>query len=156
MWDPEARGTNSSYYEPVADPGTAPADAPLVCLQVNASWIPYIVGSLMQLIQPPTWTTTDRTALADLLGRVTDLIALVGTAEVCVAPQFRLAVDGPLQYSLDGGTTWLDVTDWTANLPDIIHDTQARVLMTADLSYPPIPQENADGTDWLYTDHAEG
>lgn len=156
MWDPEAYHVRSSYVEPTVDPGTAPGDDPLICIRVNAAWIPYMLGSLMQLAQPKAWTTTEPTALSDLLGRVTDLIELVGTSEACVAPEFHLPVDGPLQYSLDGGSTWIDVTGWSANLPDIVHDLQARVVMDPAYDHPPIPEEIGSGTDWLYTDDGEG
>jgi len=150
MWDPEARYTKTSYREPVDDPGTAPADDPVVCLQVNASWLPYIVGSVMQLAQPKAWTA-DAAALPDLLGRVTDLIALIGTAELCVAPEFRLTAECGLQYSLDGGTTWLDVTDWGENFPLCVRSNQARVVMQTGYDHPPVPEWTEDGTDWVYS-----
>jgi len=150
MWDPEAWAVRPSFTEPVTDPGTAPGDDPLVCLQVNASWIPYIVGSCLQLAQPLAWTTTDSTALADLLGRVTDLINLIGTAEACMAPQYRLTSECGLQYSLDGGTTWLDVDGWTENFPLCVRSNQARIVMQEDI-YPPVPQETEDGTNWVYS-----
>jgi len=147
MWDPEADYPQSSYVEPVVDPGTAPGDGPLVCLQINAAWIPYIVGSVMQLGQPPAWTTTDPTALADLLGRLTDLIALIGTAGACM---FRLTSECGLQYSLDGGTIWVDVTDWTINFPLCVRSNQARVVMDPAYSDPPIPEQITGNTDWVY------
>ena len=143
----EARGT---YVEPVVDPGTEPAADPVICLRVNSSWIPYVVGCVLQLSQPAAWTA-DAAALPDLLGRVQDLVNQIGTAEVCVAPQFRLTAECGLQYSLDGGTTWLDFTDWAANFPNCVKVVQAYVLMTPGLSNPPIPQETTDGTDWLYS-----
>jgi hypothetical protein len=151
MWDPEARYALTSYREPVVDPGTAPGDDPLVCVQVNASWIPYIVGSLLQLAQPPTWPSMSQSALADLLGRVTDLIARIGTAELCMAPQFRLTAECGAQYSLDGGTTWLDFTDWATNFPLCVRTVQARVVMQAGYDHPPIPEWTAGGDDWVYT-----
>lgn len=150
MWDPEATRTQSSYVEPVDDPGTGPGDDPLICLQVNASWIPYIIGSVLQMLQPLAWNASGST-LADILGRVQDLINRIGTAEVCVAPQFRLTAGCGLQYSLDGGTTWLDVTDWATNFPLCVRASQAHVEMDPAYSYPPIPVENGTGTDWVYT-----
>lgn len=150
MWDPEARYTKTSYRQPVVDPGTAPGDGPLVCLQVNASWIPYIIGSLMQLAQPLAWTTTDPTSLADLLGRVTDLIVSIGTAGACMALEMRLTAECGLQYSTDGGTTWLDVTDWGTNFPLCVRSNQARVVMQPDI-YPPVPEETPDGINWVYS-----
>jgi hypothetical protein len=150
MWDPDRSYKQSSYRETIPDPGTAPGDAPLVCIQINASWIPYVIGSTLQLAQPKAWTTTDPTALADLLGRVTDLIARIGTAEVCMAPEFRLTTGCGLQYSLDGGTTWLDFADWATNFPLCVRSNQARVVMQAGYDHPPIPEWTAGGDDWVY------
>lgn len=142
----EARGT---YVEPVVDPGTEPAADPVVCLRINASWIPYVIGCVLQLDQPAAWTA-DAAALPDLLGRVQDLVNQIGTAGVCVAPEFRLTAECGLQYSLDGGT-WLDFTDWSTNFPNCVKVAQAYVVMDTAYSYPPIPQETVDGTDWLYS-----
>lgn len=153
MWNPESFSVRSSYTEPVADPGTAPGDGPLRQLNVNAAWVPYIIGCLMQMVQPLAWTTTDPTALADLLGRVTDLMNMFGTAGPPM--QLQLSATGVLQTSNDGGSTWTDVSGWVDNLPDTVHHVQARVLMEPD-TYPPVPQETPDGTDWLYSDHAGG
>jgi len=80
MWDPDGWPAQTSYRQPVADPGTAPGDVSLITLTCNTAWLPYLVGSLMQLAQIRTWTITDPTALADLLGRVTDLLGIVATA----------------------------------------------------------------------------
>ncbi len=156
MWNPEAYYPRTSFIAPVVDPGTAPGDDPLICIRVNASWIPYVLGSLMQLAQPKTWTTTEPLSLTDLLGRVTDLIALVGTAGACVAPELQLTTDGLLQLSLDGGTTWATVPGWVENMPDLVHDDQARVTMDPAYASPPIPEQITDGSDWLYSDHGEG
>ena len=141
---------HSTYVEPVVDPGTAPADDPVICLRINASWIPYVIGCVLQLGQPAAWTA-DRAALPDLLGRVQDLINLIGTSEVCMAPEFRLTAECGLQYSLDGGTSWLDVTDWSTQFPLCVRSNQARVVMAAGYSDPPIPELITDGTDWLYS-----
>jgi hypothetical protein len=148
MYDPESRYPRSSFVQSVADPGTAPTDAPLYCFKVNASWVPYLVGCIMQLAQPPAWATSS----ADLLGRVQDLIALVGTSGACVDPQLKLdPVDCILKLSLDGGVTWTAVTDWATEFPLCVRANQARVVMEASYSDPPIPQLNALDTDWLYS-----
>jgi len=147
VYDPNSEYTHGSYRQAVADPGTAPSDDPVVCLQVNASWIPYIIGSCLQLAQPTSWISGSP-SLADLLGRVQDLLAIFGTAEACVAPQFRLTSGCGLQYSLDGGTTWEDFTDWATNFPLCVRADQARVVMQGGYDHPPIPEWNADGTDY--------
>lgn len=150
MSAPAGLWVHSSFAEPVADPGTAPGDAPLVCLQVNAAWIPYICGCVMQLLQPAAWTASTA-ALPDLLGRVHDLIAAIGSADTCTSTEFQLTSDGELQYSIDGGATWSDVSGWATNFPLAVRANQAHTAMQSGDASPPIPQLNEAGTDWLWT-----
>jgi len=77
-WRPQ-----SSFLVPVAVPTAAPCDQPLACLQLNQEWLAYLVGAAMQLMQPTTWDTVDPDVQADILGRATDLLALIGTAMPC-------------------------------------------------------------------------
>jgi len=147
VWDPESRYSRSSYREALPDPGTALIDPTVVCAQLPATAIPYIVGSLLQLLQPPAWAITDATRMTEVLGQVTDLIVALGTAGPCM---FRLTAACGLQYSLDGGTTWIDVTDWSTNFPLCVRSAQARVVMQED-TYPPIPEETPDGMNWVYS-----
>lgn len=147
MWDPESRYARSSYNEPLPDPGTDLVNATVVCARIPQTAIPYIVGSLLQLLQPLAWSITDATRMSEVLGQVTDLIVALGTAGACM---FRLTASCMLQYSLDGGTTWTDVTDWGINFPLCVRSAQARVVMQPD-TYPPVPQETADGTNWIYS-----
>jgi len=147
MWDPESRYSRSSYREAMPDPGTDLINPTVVCAQIPATAIPYIVGSLLQLLQPPAWAITDATRMSEVLGQVTDLIVALGTAGACM---FRLTNTCLLQYSLDGGTTWVDVTDWALNFPLCVRENQARVVMQADI-YPPVPEETPDGTNWVYS-----
>lgn len=147
MWDPESRYAVTSYNEALPDPGTALIGATMVCAQLPATAIPYMIGSLLQLLQPPTWAITDQTRMNEVLGQVTDLIVALGTAGACM---FRLTASCLLQYSLDGGTTWIDVTDWGLNFPLCVRSAQARVVMQPD-TYPPIPEETPDGANWIYS-----
>jgi len=153
MWNPEARYANTSYREPLPDPGTNLINATQVSCLFPATAIPYVVGALLQLLQPPAWSITDRSRLLEVLGQVNDLILIFGTAGAPM--QIQLSATGVLQTSNDGGSTWTDVSGWVDNLPDTVRRLQARVLMEPD-TYPPVPQETPDGTDWLYSDHAEG
>jgi hypothetical protein len=148
VWDPESRYARSSYREALPDPSTDLISASVVCAQIPATAIPYIIGSLLQLLQPPAWTITDPTRMAEVLGQVTDLILAIGTAGPCM---FRLTADTCLlQYSLNGGATWTDVTGWADNFPLCVRSAQARVVMQSDV-YPPIPEETPDGADWVYS-----
>ena len=107
----------SSFVEPVAPVDTDVDAAPLVCLQLNASWLPYIVGALMQLIQPTTWDTSDPTVLANMQQQALTLMELVGTAEGCSMLTFQFDSACNLQFSNDGGTTWTDVPGWPTYAP---------------------------------------
>jgi hypothetical protein len=107
----------SSYVEPVSVVEAGISDEPLVCLALNASWVPYVCGSLMQLVQPSTWDTLDTGVLQTIIGKATDLIALVSNATGCVSLLFRLSDSCVLQSSSDGGTTWVDVSGWATQFP---------------------------------------
>ena len=148
MWDPESRYARSSYNEPLPDPGTDLAGGTFVCAQIPATAIPYIVGSLLQLLQPPAWAITDATRMSEILGQVTDLILAIGTAGPCM---FRLTASCLLQYSLDGGRTWNDVTDWATNFPTCVAINTPRIVMQPGEADPPIPEVNADHTDYVYS-----
>ena len=85
MWNPSPwREQSGSFQNPVTPPTSQPCDGPLVCFSVNAEWLPLIVGSLLQLVQPTTWDVSTETDLLDILARAQDLIDCVGTAMPCV------------------------------------------------------------------------
>jgi hypothetical protein len=108
----------SSFVEPVAPVGDDPLAAPLVAVQFNASWLPYVIGSLMQLVQPAAWATSDPTVLAEALQDAQDLINLFGGAEAPTMLTFQFDSGCVLQYSLDGGATWTDVAGWPTYAPE--------------------------------------
>ena len=147
MWDPESRYSQTSYKEPLPDPDTDLTGGAFVCVQILATTIPYVVGALLQLLQPPAWAITDAARMSEVLGQVTDLILAIGTAGPCM---FRLTDTCGLQYSLDGGSTCTDVTGWATNFPLCVRAAQARVVMQTD-TYPPVPEETPDGMDWVYS-----
>ena len=107
----------SSFVEPVAPPGVEPDAAPLVCLQLNEAWLPYVIGSLMQLAQPAAWAASSPTALQTVLQQAQDLISDWGDAEGCAMLTFRFDSSCVLQFSNDGGTTWTDVPGWPTYAP---------------------------------------
>ncbi len=102
-----------SYVEPVTPPEADPADAPQVCVSFNRDWLPYVVGSLLQLVQPSSWTASSPSALSDVLTSATELIERFGTTEGCEVLAMRVS-DCALQFSVDGGDTWVTVTDWSS------------------------------------------
>lgn len=84
MWVPsDWRQQVGSFIEPVVPPVPGVCDAPLVCVSFNQSWLPYVLGSMMQLVQPSSWVVSTDADLQDVLARATDLIAIVGTAMPC-------------------------------------------------------------------------
>lgn len=69
------------------------------------------------------------------------------------APDIQLTSDYKLQYSLDGGTTWTDITGWDTNFPLAVQHYAPRIEMDPSLSYPPIPlwaTGASAGADYLY------
>lgn len=109
MWNPEENwAAQTSFVSPVAPPSVDPTAAPLVCVQFAAAWQPYVIGALLQLIQPAAWAVPDAATLQATLQRAQDLIEAFGTAGACPVPiQFRCdpATNQP-EYSTDGGATW--------------------------------------------------
>lgn len=60
MWpDSDFAHPVSSYQNPVPVPGINPELAPLITVSFNKKWLPYVVGSLKQLLLQSTWDTSD-------------------------------------------------------------------------------------------------
>lgn len=112
MWDPydDGRWTHQrpSYRQPVVAPAAAPGDSPCVCVSVNQSWIPFITGALSQLAQPSTWQVDTDADRADVLGRVQDLIALLGAAMPCGSAP-------PVITGIDTGQRACNIAGYLAN-----------------------------------------
>src|SRR5215469_7485654 len=87
MWDPrpwiQAR---PSFVQPVAPPVAGPCDPPLICVQFNQEYVPYVCGALMQLVQRQTCTAPDEDTLQGILANMTLLIEVIGTAVQCSQP----------------------------------------------------------------------
>lgn len=78
-----------------------------------------------------------------------------GTAwdEIQGTPNIQLT-SGPnykLQFSLDGGITWTDITGWDTNFPLAVQHYAPKIEMVAGLSYPPIPSMASGGADYVYS-----
>lgn len=112
--DSQFRNPVSSFQRPVAPPGVDSDVAPFVCVQFNATWLPYVLGALKQLVMQYTWDTTDPDEINLVQQRafnLMDIFTLAGQAESenCVAI-FRV-VGCELQISYDGGASWDDLID---------------------------------------------
>jgi hypothetical protein len=107
-------------------------------------------------VQPGAWNTSDPTALAEVQGQVTDLIASLINASPCSA-MYMLRLNPSnchLEYSTDGGTTWLEVSGWDSFpscVTAIIGETGAgNIVMSNVPFFPPTPIWIEDGSDWVY------
>ena len=56
-----------------------------------------------------------------------------------------------LQFSLDGGITWTDITGWDTNFPLAVQHYAPKIVMQAGYSYPPIPSIASGGADYVYS-----
>ena len=77
----------SSFAQSATDPGTDPADAPLVQVQFNAAWLRCALGALAQLCQPPAWGQTGSSDASGVLGRATKLLNLFSEASLVMPAQ---------------------------------------------------------------------
>lgn len=85
MIDPRRLWPQGSYNRPVPIPTSAPGDLPLLCLQVNVEWMPYILGCLKQLMLPSTWGDVRDPVAQAATYAANDLIALFAEAADCGA-----------------------------------------------------------------------
>ena len=106
-----------SFIEPVDPPSSLPGADPLVCVSFNAEWLPFVLGALSQLVQRSTWDTSDESAMQSTIFSGMELAARFGAAGACAMVEFRLTAECVLQYSIDDGETWADVSGWPENAP---------------------------------------
>jgi len=77
----------SSYQRPVPLVLVDPCDNPDVAIYVRSEWIPYIIGSLKQLMLQTTWATDDPDALNLVQSRASTLLDCVaGSTAPIVCP----------------------------------------------------------------------
>src|ERR1035437_9164208 len=80
MWDPLQPWSRGSFSRSVPIPTSAPSDAPLLCLAVNAEWMQYALGSLKQLMLPATWGDAADPLVQAAQAAANDLIDLLCSA----------------------------------------------------------------------------
>lgn len=112
-----------SFLEPATPPSASPDTGVLVQLPcVNEDWLPLILGALDQLRNPSSWldslTDPQRYDVLGMADRLRQMIA-VGINVPCCNVTLRLN-NCVLQFSVDGGSTWVDVTDWAANFASCV------------------------------------
>lgn len=105
-------------------PPTHPDEPPFVCIEINQSWIPYVIGALRPMRYPEYWAGTleeNRTARKDANNLINQL-AIAGNCmddNCCpdvpsiVTILHQVSSDGStLEMSVDNGETWVqDNTD---------------------------------------------
>src|SRR5216684_237223 len=122
-WDmPQPNWVQQGSFETGAiPPAVAPDAGTPVCIgPVAEEWLPYVQGALDQLKNPSSWIVADDTALYTTLQRVDQLRSIIGMATGCCDVAIRLTPGCVLQYSIDGGATWTDVTGWAANFAECV------------------------------------
>lgn len=116
-----------SFLEPATPPSAGPEAGTLVQLPcVNEDWLPLVLGALDQLRNPSSWlgALTDAQRY-DVLGQVDRLRQMVAMAinVPCCGVAMRLNAACVLQFSVDGGATWQDVSGWAANFPGCVRSS---------------------------------
>ena len=78
----------------------------------------------------------------------------VAWAQITGEPDLRLTDEAggyKLQYSVDGGATWTDITGWDTNFPLAVQHFAPKIVMVPGLIYPPIPSMASGGADYVYS-----
>jgi len=124
--------------QPLTPPPAHPDEPPFVCIQINESWIPYIIGLLRPAKFPEYWAGTldeNRNARRDIQNLIDQfqVMEACGDMNICCEPQiyiFRINSEtGRMERSPDSGSTWIpDPTDPI----HIIHQNPPVVRPTVD------------------------
>jgi hypothetical protein len=112
-WQP-----TGSFHEVLPTPVHGPADGTLVQLPcINQEWVLLLMGCLTQLQNPVIWGSISDSIRDQVLSWVTQLQEMMwgGMDVPCCNVQMRLTADCGLQFSVDGGSTWVPVTGWVDN-----------------------------------------
>jgi len=98
----------NSYPLPL--PTTDPDETPLVYVSLNRDWLKYLIGLCYPLRMENAWDSTDVADVNLAIARANLLIEMLMTLlcdPLCI-DGLRLA-GSTLQYSTDGGSTWIDI-----------------------------------------------
>lgn len=107
MWpDSPFAAPRSSYVNPVPVPAEGPDAFPKLTVSVACSWLPYIRGSLKQLLLQTTWDTSDPAVLNIIQQQVFGLIDLF--QECGGTPAFSCPYDFTGSGASENGWTLVD------------------------------------------------
>jgi hypothetical protein len=110
-WQPQ-----SSFQAPITPILVDPAAGTQVCAPKFArEWLPFIEGCLDQGRIPATFAYIDDATVELMREYVDKLKSILSMAAPCCDVTLRLEPNCVLQYSLDGGVTWIDVAGWADN-----------------------------------------
>ncbi len=71
---------------PVTPPSAGPCDPPLICVQFNQEYLPFVAGALSQWTQRESFLAASEDDLQLALANFTWLIEIIGTAVQCTEP----------------------------------------------------------------------
>jgi len=104
--------------QPLPPPPAHPDEPPFVCVQINQSWIPYIIGLLRPAKFPEYWSGTlaeNRNARRDVQNLIyqfqnrEDCGDMASNQDCCIDIQVLTQVNvdtGNIEISIDNGLTW--------------------------------------------------
>jgi len=123
-------------YQPLPPPPQHPDEAPFACVQINQSWIPYILGLLRPAKFPEYWAGTleeNRNARRDIQNLIYQfqIAGECGEMNICCEDQIYIYninnITGRWERSTDNGATWLpdpaDPIHLIRQLPPIVRAT---------------------------------
>ena len=91
-------------------------EAPLICVQMSAALVPYIIGALELYRWRDKWKGSDA-QVKTAIGVMQDLIAILIEGDNCgegdMPTSFRFTSDCGLEYTNDNGGNWIAVPGWT-------------------------------------------
>jgi len=91
--------SKASFGRPVLPPNFDPSASPTRTFTINCSWIPFIRGALLQLVEQATWKTDDPDVLTLAQMRAMTLISLFDECSSLVLP---FSCDFDIESSSDG------------------------------------------------------
>jgi hypothetical protein len=101
----------SSFQTPVQPPGVDPDQGDQVGVIFSAKWLPFIIGSLFQLLQQTTWIVASDGELNIVQGQAFDLINLFALAAAPKLPNTAVGLEDDMPFFrevCDGGVTYLE------------------------------------------------
>lgn len=109
------------YPRPVEIPDADPDATPLVCLQINVLWLPYLLGCAKALTVDSTWASGDPAIVNEATTRAHQLLYLLSGDASCSSMEYRIDPNNSciIQARIDINSPWLPFYDPAPCLPDV-------------------------------------